>query len=75
MPTKEELDEMEGYFKNLRLPNKVVIEKGSTITDIPKFINTSLVILRQYRGPIHDPVFLRLKKLREIMESEKQEPL
>lgn len=44
--TEKDLSELEQFFKGAKLPKEIQLEAGTNITDVSKFIDSHLAVLR-----------------------------
>ena len=67
--TDKQIDELDAYFKKIKLPTTVQLDAGTTITDVSTFINSHLAVLRNNLDKQIYEVFLqRLEKLKELLK-------
>lgn len=65
----KQIEELTAFFKNAEIPATVSLEKGSTIIDVPLFIQSHLGVLLANPGkPIMDVFYLRLLRVKELIE-------
>ena len=70
----EALEELVTYLRAKNLPEKIEIEKGTTLTNPSLFIESHYTMLKQnYNKQIFEPAFDRLYTLRSILEEANQD--
>jgi hypothetical protein len=74
---EEDLNEIEHFFEIAILPMEpIILDKCSTITDVPLFIKTHLSIVRAQKGNTrYQPYMDRLIQLKYIINQNKIEKL
>lgn len=66
--TEKQINELEAYFKKANLPAAVQLDVGSTIQNVPQFIESHLKVLRNNGAlAIFEVFYVRLLKLKEII--------
>jgi hypothetical protein len=65
------IEELEFFFNNTRLTDQpITIEEGYTVSNISKYIQTNLAIIKKNNGnPTFEPYYTRLLKLRAVISS------
>lgn len=63
------IDELEAYFKSKELPQTLKINRAITITNVPRYIESHLAIIRNYQDKqTFKGFYNRLIELKEILE-------
>jgi hypothetical protein len=71
MYTKEQIDELEQYFKSVSLPEDIRLSRCEMVIDVPKFINSSLASCRANMGvKIFESAYDRLITLKELLQKQ-----
>jgi hypothetical protein len=66
--TDKQINELEEFFKKVKLPTTVELEEGSTIVNVRQFIDSHLKVLRNNGDkPMYEVFFNRLLRLKEIL--------
>lgn len=69
----EALEELISYLRTKNLPEKIEIEKGTTISNPSLFIENHYTMLKQnYNKTLFEPAFDRLYKVQSILEEADQ---
>jgi hypothetical protein len=64
------LEELEGYFKTVEVPESAKIDQDIMVTDVPRFMESHLTILRNYGSkPVYNSFYDRLLSLKAVLES------
>ncbi len=68
-PQKWDYKPLEEYFAKADLPKRIRLNDHTEITDVPKFIKSTLEVLRNSnKGYLYEPYFYRITRVREILE-------
>lgn len=64
----KEIQEMEEFFRTVKLPDRIELTPGSVIIDVPSFVSSHLAIMKQKKGvglfePFYDRLVLAKEKL------------
>lgn len=63
-------EELEEYFKGIELPKTVKLSEAEVIIDVPKFIQSHLLHIREYNNnPTFSSYQSRLLKLKKILSN------
>lgn len=66
--TEKQIDELAAFFKGAKLPERIPLDQGSTIIDVPHFIKGHLGVLRANPGkPIMEVFYMRLLRVKELI--------
>ena len=69
MYTESQLNELEQFFKSATLPKEIQLSQCEKVTDVKKFINTSLANCRAGKGlKTFEAAYDRLMKLKELLQ-------
>lgn len=64
------VESLENFFKKAKLPDQVQLNVCEKITDIPKFIETHLTIIKKQSGKrAYLPYYERLVRLKNKLEN------
>lgn len=70
--TPDEIQQLETFFKSIILPKSIPFGPGITISDVPKFVESHLTILRSSGSkPVFESFAVRLFTLRNLLEKQK----
>jgi hypothetical protein len=65
--TKKQIEELEIYFKGIKLPESIVLDGGTTIVDVPKFIESHITVLQNSgENTVYEVFHDRLVKLKVL---------
>lgn len=68
--SEKDLSELEQFFGIAKLPAEVQLDGGTKITDVPRFIESHLEVLRNNNDkPIYEVFYQRLLKLKSLVQS------
>lgn len=63
---EKQLSELESFFAKASLPKTVQLDAGTTITNVAKFVDSHLAVLRNNMDkPIYEVFYQRLEQLKE----------
>lgn len=67
---KKELNELETFFANRKdLPERIKLDPGTTIIDLPKFIESQISIVKNgYSPTVQRPALDRLLQVQKLLE-------
>ena len=67
---KNELNELETFFEGRKdLPERIQLDPGTTIIDLPKFIESQISIVKSgYSLTVQRPALDRLLQLKKLLE-------
>ena len=66
--SEKQIRELEDYFKIAALPDTIVLDAGSRVDDVPRFIQSHLRVLRNNADkPAYEVFYLRLQKVKELI--------
>jgi hypothetical protein len=67
-PWDQQIEELEQFFTSAKLPDTIMLDKCSRITDIPLFVKSHLSILRAQNGNTrYIPYMNRLNRFRSLI--------
>jgi hypothetical protein len=65
-----DIQAIEQFFKDRPLPSNIQLDKGTSITNVRKFVDSHLAVLKQYEhSPMSAPFADRLVKVAEMLEA------
>jgi len=66
--TEKQIRELEDYFNGASLPATIVLDAGSRVDDVPRFVQSHLKVLRNNADKAAYEVFyLRLLQVKEMI--------
>lgn len=66
----KQLSELDTFFAKAKLPATVLLDAGTTITDVRQFVQSHIAVLKNNMDkPIYEVFYNRLVKLKELMNS------
>lgn len=66
----KELADLEEFFKNLSIPTSLKPNRGSTINDLPRFIEHHMGVIRAQNGRrVYRPYLDRLIAIKETLKN------
>jgi hypothetical protein len=66
--TEKQIEELANYFAKAKLPSSIQLDQGSTIMNVPAFIQSHLNVLRSNTDkPIYEVFYNRLIRLKELI--------